>query len=272
MVEVAINDRIALGDGHPLLVVAGPCVVESCQLCLDVAGHLREVTARLDMPWIFKASFDKANRTSISSFRGPGLEQGLQTLARVKEEVGVSVLTDIHLPWQAEPAAEVVDVLQIPAFLCRQTDLLTAAGRTGLPVNIKKGQFMAPEDMGMAADKVASMGNEKVILCERGSTFGYRDLVVDMRSIVRMRATGHPVLFDATHATQQPGARDGTSGGERSMAAPLAAAAVAAGADGVFMEVHPDPEEALSDAATMLPLAEVAELLERLKVISEATG
>ena len=201
-----------------------------------------------------------------------GLEEGLKVLARVKEEVGVPVLTDIHLPSQAGPVAKVVDVLQIPAFLCRQTDLLVAAARTGLPVNIKKGQFVAPGEMARAAEKVRSMGNTRIILSERGTFFGYHDLVADMRSIVRMRATGHPVLFDVTQSTQRPGAAGAQSGGERDMALPLASAAVAAGADGVFIETHPQPDEALSDAATMLPLDAMEPLLSRLRAVARAVG
>ena len=272
MGQVAITDSVSVGDGRPLLVVAGPCVIEGRQLCLDVAGRLKEACSQVGLPYVFKASFDKANRTSVSSFRGVGLEEGLRVLGEVREQVGVPVLTDVHLPSQAEAAARVVDVLQIPAFLCRQTDLITAAGRTGLPVNLKKGQFMAPEDMARAAEKVASTGNNRVLLCERGTCFGYHDLVVDMRSIVRMKAIGYPVLFDATHSTQQPGALGTESGGQSEMVAPLAAAAVAAGADGVFVETHPDPDRALSDARTMLQLDAVPHLLERLKAIAALSG
>ncbi|MHC4789361.1 MAG: 3-deoxy-8-phosphooctulonate synthase [Planctomycetota bacterium] len=253
---VRIADAVAVGDGEPLLVVAGPCVVESAELCLEVARRMKEACANLELPYVFKASFDKANRTSISSFRGPGLQEGLAALRRVKEEVGVPVLTDIHLPSQAGPVAEVADVLQIPAFLCRQTDLLVAAGEAGRAVNVKKGQFMSPEEMAHVVGKVTSTGNTRVLLTERGSCFGYQELVVDMRSIVRMRAVGCPVLFDATHSTQRPAAL-----GE-------VAAAVAAGADGVFLETHPDPRSALSDAATMLPTEEVPSLLARLKAVA----
>ena len=241
---VQISDAVSIGQGRPLLVVAGPCVIESRQLCMDVAGRLKQVCAALGLPYVFKASFDKANRSSVSSFRGVGLEKGLQILSDVKNAVGVPVLTDIHLPAQAGPAAAVADVLQIPAFLCRQTDLLAAAARTGRPVNIKKGQFMAPADMQQAAQKCASVGNANVILCERGTFFGYHDLVVDMRSIVRMGELGFPVIFDATHSVQQPGALGTASGGERGLAPALAAAGVAAGADGVFIETHPDPAHA----------------------------
>ncbi len=272
MAEVPVTSAITMGGGRPLLVVAGPCVAESVRLCLDVAGRMKDVCASLGLPYVFKASFDKANRTSLDSFRGPGLEEGLATLRAVREAVGVPLLTDIHLPEQAARAAEAVDVLQIPAFLCRQTDLLLAAGRTGLPVEIKKGQFMAPEDMARAAEKVASTGNRRIILCERGTSFGYHDLVVDMRSIVRMKALGYPVLFDATHSVQRPAGRGHESGGDREMVPALAAAAVAAGADGVFLETHPDPNEARSDSATSLPLDAVPELLARLKAIAALSG
>jgi 2-dehydro-3-deoxyphosphooctonate aldolase (KDO 8-P synthase) len=261
--DVKVAGSIPVGDQHRLLVMAGPCVIESRQLCLDVAGSMKEICADLALPYLFKASFDKANRTSISSFRGVGLEEGLQVLQAVKEQLGIPVVTDIHLPSQAAAVAEVVDVIQIPAFLCRQTDLLVAAARTGLTVNIKKGQFMAAADMAQAAEKVSSMGNESILLCERGTSFGYHDLVVDMRSIVWMKQIGYPVIFDATHATQKPGALGAESGGDRDMAPALACAAVAAGADGVFLETHPAPDEALSDSATMIPLGSVGSLLAR---------
>ncbi len=272
MAQVAVTEDISCGSGQPLLIVAGPCVIESTRLCIEIAGQLKEACQRLELPFIFKSSFDKANRTSIASFRGPGLEEGLATLKRVRDEVDVPVLTDIHLPEQSGPAALVVDVLQIPAFLSRQTDLLVAAARTGLPVNIKKGQFMAPEDMGRAAEKVSSMGNERIILCERGSCFGYHDLVVDMRSIARMQSLGHPVLFDATHGVQRPSGSGGVSAGDRDLAPALAAGAVAVGADGVFIETHPEPRTALSDAATMIPTAQMPGLLERLKAVAAAVG
>ncbi len=270
MGAVSITDTITLGEGRPLLVMAGPCVIESCRLCVAVAAAVKEVCENLDLPFIFKASFDKANRTSIASFRGVGLRKGMEVLLTVKDKVGVPVMTDIHLPEQADLVAGVVDVVQIPAFLCRQTDLLVAAARTGLPVNIKKGQFMAPQDMARAAEKVTSMGNDRVMLCERGSCFGYHDLVVDMRSIIRMKETGFPVIFDATHSTQQPSARGNESGGDRDMVFPLAAAAVAAGADGVFLETHPSPDDGLSDSATMLPVDALAPFLRRLKAIARA--
>ncbi len=272
MGEVSITDAIGLGGGRPLLIVAGPCVIESRQLCVDVAGRMQEICSSLGLPYVFKASFDKANRTSLSSFRGLGMDDGLEVLAEVKARTGVPVLTDIHLPSQAAPVSRVVDMLQIPAFLCRQTDLLLAAGRAGLPVNVKKGQFMAPEDMAQVAEKIRSTGNTRIILCERGTCFGYHDLVVDMRSIARMKAIGCPVLFDATHSTQRPAALGTESGGEREMAPVLAAAAVAAGADGVFLETHPEPDKAPSDGATMLPIGSVPALLERLKALAEAPG
>jgi 2-dehydro-3-deoxyphosphooctonate aldolase (KDO 8-P synthase) len=272
MAEVSITDSITIGETRPLAVIAGPCVIEGRQLCVDVAGRLKEVCADLELPYIFKSSFDKANRTSISSFRGPGIDEGLKVLQHVREELDVPVLTDIHWPEQAKPVAEVVDALQIPAFLCRQTDLLVAAAQTGLPVNIKKGQFMAPEDMGRAAEKVTSLGNERVMLCERGTCFGYHDLVVDMRGIVAMKRLGYPVIFDATHAVQRPAGRGCHSGGDRDLAPALAAGAVAIGADGVFLETHPHPEEALSDGATMLPAATMDALLERLKAIAAIAG
>jgi 2-dehydro-3-deoxyphosphooctonate aldolase (KDO 8-P synthase) len=252
--------------------MAGPCVIESRQLCIDVAGSMQEVCADLNLPFVFKASFDKANRTSISSFRGVGLEEGLDVLRAVKEQFAVPVVTDVHLPSQAAAVAEVVDVIQIPAFLCRQTDLLVAAARTGLTVNIKKGQFMAAGDMAKAAEKVSSMGNDSILLCERGTSFGYHDLIVDMRSIVWMKQVGFPVIIDATHSTQKPAARGLESGGDRDVVPALACAAVAAGADGVFLETHPDPDGALSDSATMVPLGSVGPLLARLKYIGAVLG
>jgi len=233
---------------------------------------MKEACAALGLPYVFKASFDKANRTSLDSFRGPGLDEGLAVLAQVRERIGVPVVTDIHVPDQAEAAARVVDMLQVPAFLCRQTDLLAAAARTGLPVTLKKGQFMAPQDMAASAGKVSGCGNERIILCERGTTFGYQNLVVDMRGLPVMRAIGYPVLFDATHSVQRPGGLGACSGGDREFAPVLAAAAVAAGADGVFIETHPRPDDALCDAATMLPTDSVPALLERLKGIAAATG
>ena len=248
-------------------VIAGPCVIEDPELTLDIARELQAVAQRLDLPLIFKASFDKANRTSITSFRGPGLEEGLKVLAEVKRVTGLPVISDIHTPAQAEAAAMVLDVLQIPAFLCRQTDLLLAAAATGRVINVKKGQFVAPHDVGPILGKVMEAGNRQVWLTERGYSFGYNNLVVDMRGFGQMRAFGCPVVFDATHSVQLPGGQGSCSGGDRGFIAPLAQAAVAAGADAVFLEVHPRPERALCDGPNSLPLAEVEGLLRRLKAI-----
>ena len=272
MSEIQLTETVGVGHDYPLLIIGGPCVIEDLDTCLKVARHLKAACDHRGLGYVFKSSFDKANRTSVESYRGPGMEDGLDILRKVKEEVGVPVLTDIHEEYQAEPVATVVDVIQIPAFLCRQTDLLVAAGVTGLPVHIKKGQFMAPRDMRHAAKKVRSCGNDDVMLCERGSCFGYHELVADMRSIPRMQSTGCPVTFDATHATQRPAAEGDQSGGEPAMAPVLASAAVAAGVDGIFMEAHPEPSEALSDAACMLKLNAVDELLTRLCTIAEAVG
>jgi len=268
MHTIRITDEVTIGPRGPLTVIAGPCVIESLELCVAVAAQMKEICVALGMPYIFKASFDKANRTSLASFRGPGLEKGLAILAEVRESIGVPVLTDIHTPDHAEPVGAVVDMLQIPAFLCRQTDLLVAAAQTGLPVNLKRGQFMAPEDMAVCAAKLADSGNANITLCERGTTFGYHNLIVDMRSIPAMRQTGYPVVFDVTHSTQRPTAQGTCSGGDRHVAPTLAAAAVAAGADAVFIETHPDPDAALCDAATMLPTDELPKLLQRLKAIA----
>ena len=250
-------------------VLAGPCVIENREITLATASALAAVAARLGLPLVFKSSFDKANRTSVTSFRGPGLDEGLSILAEVKRETGLPVVTDIHHPEQAAPVAEVADVLQIPAFLCRQTDLLVAAAATGRVVNIKKGQFLAPWDMKNAVDKVRASGNDNVWLTERGSTFGYNNLVVDMRSITEMKKFDVPVVFDATHSVQIPGGLGGASGGQREYVPVLASAAVAAGADGVFMETHPDPDKALCDGPNSLPLDRVEGLLARLKNIWE---
>ncbi len=267
MAAIKITDEITVGEGFPLLIMAGPCVVESLAICEQIAGFLKDVCGRLELPYVFKASFDKANRTSIDSFRGPGIEQGLAVLEKIKNNVGVPVVTDIHEPGQAAKAAEVVDILQIPAFLCRQTDLVVAAAETNLPINVKKGQFMAPEDMKPVIEKGAVRGNGSFMLCERGTCFGYNNLIVDMRSIVTMKSLGKPVIFDMTHSTQRPGALGGSSGGDSKLALPLGKAAVAAGADGVFLETHPEPSKALSDAATMLRLDAVENALVQLKAV-----
>lgn len=254
---------VQVGDGS-LALIAGPCVIESLELCQQVAGTLREICTRLGMPYIFKASFDKANRTSHLSFRGYGLERGLEVLARIRHEFDLPVTTDIHESWQAEPAAQVVDLLQIPAFLCRQTDLLHAAAHTGKPVNVKKGQFLAPWDAGNIVAKLQAFGASGILLTERGTCFGYNTLIVDMAGLPILRQFGVPVVFDATHSVQRPGGAGQQSGGDRRAIAPLARAAVAVGIDALFMEVHPDPERALSDPATQYPLHEVEPLLRTL--------
>jgi len=263
--------KVTFGGGD-LAVVAGPCVLEDRDLALFIAERVSGICERLKMPYIFKASFDKANRTSIHSFRGPGLEKGLQWLADIRNSIGCPVLTDIHLPGQAKTAAEVVDILQIPAFLCRQTDLVVAAAATGKVVNIKKGQFLAPADMGQAVSKCLEAGNDKVILCERGSSFGYGQLVVDMRSLFIMRSLGYPVMFDATHSVQMPGAQGTSSGGDRRFVPVLARAAAAAGIDALFLETHPDPDSAKSDGPNMVALDSLETLLERVLAIHRAAS
>ena len=260
--EVKIGDSVVIGGENPLVLIAGPCVIEDEKLVLRVARRLREITSSLGMPFIFKSSYDKANRTSLHSFRGPGLKEGLAILKKVKEELGVAVLSDIHQVSEAEEAAKVLDVIQIPAFLCRQTDLILAAAKTGLPVNVKKGQFLSPWEMVFVVEKITSCGNHRVMLTERGTTFGYQNLVNDMRAVAVMRSLGYPVVYDATHSVQLPGAAQGASGGQREFIPTLVRAAVAAGADGLFMEVHPDPPKALSDKDTVWPLEEVPWVLE----------
>ncbi len=256
-----------IGLDQPLFLIAGPCVIESMQLQLDVAGQLKEITTRLGIPFIFKSSFDKANRSSASSFRGPGLEQGLHILAEVKRQIGVPVLTDVHEYTPLDEVAAVVDVLQTPAFLCRQTDFIQNVARAGLPMNIKKGQFLAPWDMRHVVAKAQAAGNSRVMVCERGASFGYNNLVSDMRSLAVMRDTGCPVVFDATHSVQQPGGLGERSGGQREFIPVLARAAVAAGVSGLFMETHPDPDQALSDGPNAWPLAQMAALLETLMAL-----
>jgi len=262
---------ITIGDGHPLALIAGPCVIESEELTLDIARRLATICRELGVPFIFKTSFDKANRTSLSSFRGPGLERGLAVLAKVRAE-GIPVLSDIHEPAQAEVAAATLDCIQIPAFLCRQTDLLVAAARTGRPVNLKKGQFVSPWDIGNAVAKLREAGNDQILLTERGTFFGYNNLVVDMRSLPVMREHGCPVVFDATHSVQLPGGGGAASGGRREFVAPLARAAVAAGVDAVFLEVHPDPDRARCDGPNSLPLDELRPLLRTLLAIHDAVN
>ena len=253
----------------PLFVIAGPCVIESADQCLRIAEHVSGVCAKLGLTYVFKASFDKANRSSTDSFRGPGLHDGLAVLGRVKRELDLLVLTDVHEPGQAAAVAEVVDVLQVPAFLARQTDLLQACGRTGRTVNIKKGQFMSPQEMRLAVDKVAAVGNADVLLTERGTFFGYNRLVNDFTGLAVMRDLGKPVIFDVTHSTQQPAGLGGSSGGNPQYAPLLARAAVAAGVDGLFLECHPDPRAAKSDAATVLPLDAVEPLLRSCRQIAD---
>ena len=263
MVKAVQLGNLSIGSGE-LLLIAGPCVIESEQHALGLARSIKSIAARCGVQYVFKASYDKANRTSLRSYRGPGLEAGLRTLRRIRDEAGVPVLTDIHEPSHAEPAAEVADVLQIPAFLCRQTDLLVAAARTGRVVNIKKGQFLAPADMRHAIAKVTDAGNERVIVTERGTTFGYNNLVVDMRALPIMRQMGCPVVYDITHSLQLPGAGDGVTAGQAEFIEPMASAGVAAGVDGVFMEVHERPESALSDAQNALRLDLLEPLLRKL--------
>src|SRR5512146_578986 len=259
-----------VGQGQRPFLIAGPCVIESEQLAMDTAGLIADIAKSLGIPYVFKSSFDKANRTSITSFRGPGLEKGLAVLAKVKRQIGVPVLTDVHTEEQATEAGNVVDMLQIPAFLCRQTDLLIAAAKTGKVVNVKKGQFLSPLEMGHAVKKVEECGNKRIVLTERGSSFGYNNLVVDMRSFPILRSFGYPVVFDATHSVQLPGDGGTKSGGQREFVEPLACAAAGAGVDGFFMEVHPNPDDALSDGPNMVPLHQLKSLLERILRICDA--
>jgi len=252
------------GLDHPLFLIAGPCVIESEQLALDTAGELREITRRLGIPFIYKSSFDKANRSSVSSPRGPGLEEGLRILEKVRADVGVPVLTDVHEDTPLAEVAAVVDVLQTPAFLCRQTNFIQSVARQGRPVNIKKGQFLAPWDMANVVAKARAVGNDRIMVCERGVSFGYNNLVSDMRSLAVMRATGCPVVFDATHSVQLPGGQGTSSGGQREFVPVLARAAVAAGVAGLFMETHPRPDEALSDGPNAWPLPRIERLLATL--------
>jgi 2-dehydro-3-deoxyphosphooctonate aldolase (KDO 8-P synthase) len=255
------------GPGQPFFLIAGPCVIESEQLALDTAGALKDICARLQIPFIYKSSFDKANRTSEKSFRGPGVDEGLRILAEVKRQIGVPVLTDVHEDTDIRAVATVVDVLQTPAFLCRQTNFIRRVAAAGLPVNIKKGQFLSPWDMGNVVEKARSTGNPQIMVCERGASFGYNNLVSDMRSLAVMRETGCPVVFDATHSVQLPGGQGGTSGGQREFVPVLARAAVAVGVSGLFMETHPDPDKALSDGPNAWPLDRMERLLAVLKAL-----
>ena len=270
--EVTVGTAV-FGAPGSLALIGGPCVIEREALALEVAEALRDLTGALGMPFVFKSSFDKANRSSVDSFRGPGLTEGLVILGRVRERLGVAVMSDVHEVAQVEPAAAVLDGLQIPAFLCRQTDLVQSVARIGKPVNVKKGQFLSPENMGNAGGKAKAGGASGIMITERGTSFGYNNLVVDMRGIPAMRALGYPVVFDATHSVQLPGGLGTASGGQRAMVATLARAAVAAGADALFLEVHPCPDEALCDGPTMLPLDAVRGLLEScLRIRSAVAG
>jgi 2-dehydro-3-deoxyphosphooctonate aldolase (KDO 8-P synthase) len=268
--EIPVAD-LRLGGTNGLFLIAGPCVIESEAHTLAMAEGIAAVTAEVKIPFIFKTSYDKANRTSGRSYRGPGVEEGLRILRRLKDDLKLPLLTDAHEPGQVAAAAEIADILQIPAFLSRQTDLLTAAGKSGRAVNIKKGQFVSPWEMKHAIEKVAATGNQKILLTERGSSFGYNNLVVDMRAFPILRSFGYPVVFDVTHSLQLPGGEGNQSGGMREFAAPLARAAVAAGVDGLFIEVHDNPDAALSDPATQLPLPQLKPLLERVLAIRRAT-
>jgi 2-dehydro-3-deoxyphosphooctonate aldolase (KDO 8-P synthase) len=268
--EVQINDKVILG-GADLVLIAGPCVIESEQHAVGIARAVAAIAARARVPYIFKASFDKANRTSLSSYRGPGIDDGLAVLGRVRGDVGVPILTDIHEPWQAARAAEVADVLQIPAFLSRQTDLIVAAAKTGRAVNLKKGQFLAPLDIRHAIDKVRASGNKQAFVTERGFSFGYNNLVVDMRAFQIVRGLGVPVVFDVTHSLQLPGAGDGVTAGQAEFIEPLARAGVGAGVDGIFLEVHEDPAKARSDAQNALRLDKLEALLADLVQIHAVT-
>ena len=260
---------LSIGGQNPLALIAGPCVIESEKIAMEIAEKLKRITTDLHVPFIFKASYDKANRTSIKSFRGPGLNDGLKILQKIKTELDLPVLSDVHKEEEIDPAAEVLDILQIPAFLCRQTDLLVKAAQTGKPINVKKGQFLAPWDMKNVVVKFEESGNSNILLTERGATFGYNNLVVDMRSLVLMREHGYPVIFDATHSLQQPGGQGTTSGGQSEMVPDLARGAVAVGCDALFMEIHTDPSKALSDGPNMLQIDLLPELLEQLVTLDQ---
>ncbi|HVO75006.1 MAG TPA: 3-deoxy-8-phosphooctulonate synthase [Ignavibacteriaceae bacterium] len=270
MIKISVfsGSGLTIGSGNPFVLIAGPCVVENDRMIFDTAGEIKKISGRLNIPFIFKSSYKKANRTSPHSFTGIGDAEALKILSSVRDSLQVPVLTDIHSIKEAETASYAADVLQIPAFLCRQTDLLIAAGKTGKVINIKKGQFLAPEDMKFAAEKVASTGNQNILLTERGTTFGYHNLVVDLRSLIIMRELGYPVVMDATHSVQLPG-KGNESAGEPKFIKPLAKAAAAVGIDALFLEVHPDPKNALSDAASQLPLNELESLLIEVKAIDK---
>lgn len=271
-IETPSGTPIVVGSNQPLLLIGGPCALESEELARTVAGTMQEICDRLGISYVFKASFDKANRTSLESYRGPGLKEGLATLATIRKELQVPVISDVHDITQVDAAAEVLDILQIPAFLCRQTDLLTAAAKTGKVVNVKKGQFVSPGDMQNAVNKIRGIGGSKIMLVERGASFGYNNLVVDMRAFPIMRSFGCPVIFDATHSVQLPGGAGGSSAGQREFIGPLARGAVAAGIDGLFMEIHPNPDQALCDGPNSIPLDKVEELLIQLVRVRNAVS
>lgn len=266
---VKVNDFL-IGYGNPQALIAGPCVLESEEIAFKTAETVKKLTQKYKIPYIFKSSYLKANRLNVKSYAGPGLDKGLKLLAKIKKEFDLPILTDIHSKDEAKPTSEVVDVLQIPAFLCRQTELVLEAARTKKPLNIKKGQFLAPEDMKSIAEKAESVGNDQILLTERGTTFGYHNLVVDMRSLVIMRELGYPVIFDATHSLQLPGGRGDSSGGEPQFILPLTRAAVACGCDALFVETHPDPSQALCDKDSMLPLEKMEELLSTIRKIEDS--
>jgi len=263
-VKIVNVRNLAIGQRQPLVFIAGPCVIESHESCLKLADKLKTIFQAKKLPFIFKASYDKANRTSVNSYRGPGVKEGIKILADIKKRLDLPILSDVHSEEEIPIVSETLDIIQIPAFLCRQTDLILAAAKTGKPINIKKGQFLAPWDMRAVVEKVLSTGNEQILLTERGTCFGYNNLVSDMRSLVIMRELGYPVIYDATHSVQLPGGHGNVSGGERNMIIPLARAAVATGCDGLFLEVHENPEKALSDAATMLSIEALPNLIEQV--------
>src|SRR3989337_1757778 len=263
MTKLVNIKNISVGKGYPLVFIAGPCVIESYESCLKLAEKMKIVFESQKISFIFKASYDKANRTSVNSYRGPGVKEGMKILSDIKKRLDIPVLSDVHCKEDIPTVAGILDVIQIPAFLCRQTDLILSAGKTGKPINIKKGQFLAPWDMKAVVEKIQSTGNEDILLTERGTCFGYNNLVSDMRSLVIMRELGYPVIYDATHSVQLPGGQGNVSGGERNMVMPLARAAVATGCDGLFLEVHENPEKSLSDAETMLSIQALPNLLEQ---------
>ncbi|MFW5789898.1 MAG: 3-deoxy-8-phosphooctulonate synthase [Halanaerobiaceae bacterium] len=267
--KIRLNDQVVFSQKEPFVLIAGPCALESREIALKTASALKEITDKLKIPFVFKSSYDKANRSSHRSFRGPGLEKGLRILAEIKDELNLPVLSDVHSPEEARIAGDVLDIIQIPAFLCRQTDLVLAVGETGRVVNVKKGQFLAPWDIDQVVEKIESTGNYKILLTERGASFGYNNLVSDFRSLVRMAETGYPVVFDVTHSVQLPGAAGDSSGGEKEYAPALARAATAVGVSSLFIETHPEPAQALSDSATMIPLDKMEGLLKEIKAFDD---